>query len=94
MQMWGPKREEKWDKLFVLHAILNYIKKGGEEACDLGIYYVIKCFDSMWNQECLNNLLIAGCQDDRMHILQKEINMLRLQLKLQKETPKEWAFKI
>ena len=38
------------DNLFVLYAIINSIKKGGEEACDLGVYDVEKCFDSLWNQ--------------------------------------------
>ena len=44
------------DNLFVLYAIMNSIKSGGEEACDIGIYDVIKCFDSLWAQECINDL--------------------------------------
>ena len=29
------------DNLFVLYAIINSIKTGGEEACDIGVYNVI-----------------------------------------------------
>jgi hypothetical protein len=57
------------DNLFVLHAILNSIKSGGEEACDIGVYDVIKCFDSLWAQECINDLWDAGCKDDKLKIL-------------------------
>ena len=59
------------DNLFVLYAVINSIKKGGEDPCDLGVYDVIKCFDSLWNQECINDLWDAGCQDDKLHILAK-----------------------
>ena len=57
------------DNLFVLYAIMNSIKTGGEEACDIGVYDVIKCFDSLWSQECINDLWDAGCKDDKLNIL-------------------------
>ena len=57
------------DNLFVLYAILNSIKSGHEEACDVSIYDVEKCFDSLWNQDCLNDMWDAGCQDVKLNIL-------------------------
>ena len=57
------------DNLFVLYVIMNSIKSGGEEACDIGIYDVIKCFDSLWAQECINDLWDAGCRDDKLKLL-------------------------
>ena len=57
------------DNLFVLYAIMNSIKSGGEEACDIAVYDVIKCFDSLWAQECINDLWDAGCRDDKLKIL-------------------------
>ena len=57
------------DNLFVLYAILNSIKSGGEAACDVAVYDVEKCFDSLWNQECLNDLWDLGCQDNNLNIL-------------------------
>ena len=57
------------DNLFVLYVIMNSIKSGSEEACDISVYDVEKCFDSLWHQECINNMWDAGCQDDKLHIL-------------------------
>jgi hypothetical protein len=57
------------DNLFVLYAVLNSIKYGHEEACDVTIYDVEKCFASLWNQECLNDMWDIGCQDDKLNIL-------------------------
>ena len=48
---------------------MNSIKSGSEEACDISVYDVEKCFDSLWNQECINDMWDAGCQDDKLHIL-------------------------
>ena len=48
---------------------MNLIKEGGEDACDIAVYDVIKCFDSLWSQECINDMWDAGCQDDKLHIL-------------------------
>ena len=59
------------DNLFVLYATMNSIKEGGEDACDIAVYDVIKCFDSLWNQECINDMWDAGCQDDKLHMLAK-----------------------
>ena len=57
------------DNLFVLYAIMNSVKSGNEEPCDLGVYDVIKCFDALWNQECINDIWDAGCQNDKLHLL-------------------------
>ena len=57
------------DNLVVLYAIMNSVKTGNEEPCDLGVYDVIKCFDALWNQECINDLWDAGCQNDKLHLL-------------------------
>ena len=48
---------------------MNSIKTGGEDACDVSVYDVKKCFDSLWAQECINDLWDAGCRDDKLKIL-------------------------
>ena len=41
MQMLGLEREKNVrDNLFVLYAIIDSIKKGGEKACDVSVYDV------------------------------------------------------
>ena len=57
------------DNLFVLYAVMNSVKTGEEEPCDLGVYDVVKCFDSLWNQECINDLWDGCCKNDKLHIL-------------------------
>ena len=44
------------DNIFVLNAITNSIRKGNEEACDVIVTDVKKCFDALWTQECINTL--------------------------------------
>ena len=58
------------DNLFVVNAITNSIIRGNEEPCELGIYDAEKCFDSLWSQDCLNDLYEAGCIDDKLVLLQ------------------------
>ena len=42
------------DNLFVINAITNSVKRGSDEACDIQVFDVEKCFDSLWVQECVN----------------------------------------
>ena len=63
------------DIFFVLYAIMNFIKSGGEDAFDIRIYDVMKSFDSLWAQECINDLWDAGCSDDKLKILLYEMKI-------------------
>ena len=68
----GRKRRNIRDNIFVINAILNSIKKGNEEACDITIYDIEKCFDSLWVQECMNTLFENGLQNDKLVLLYEE----------------------
>ena len=57
------------DNLFVLNAITNSVTQGNEEACEIGIYDVDKCFDSLWAQDCVNDLYDTGCTDDKLVLI-------------------------
>ena len=46
-------------------------KKNTKEAVDVNVYDVIKCFDSLWLSECLNDLYDAGLDNDKCVLLQK-----------------------
>lgn len=48
------------DNIFVINAITNSIIKGNEEAVDLQIFDIEKCFDALWLQECINDVYEAG----------------------------------
>ena len=57
------------DNLFVGNAIMNSSKKGNADACDICVYDVRKCFDSLWMSECMNDLFEAGLTNDKLCLL-------------------------
>ena len=57
------------DNLFVLNAVLNSVKSGKEAAVDICVYDVVKCFDSLWTYECINDLYETGLQNDKLSLL-------------------------
>ena len=63
------KRRNIRDNLFVVNAIMNEAKEQNEEACDICVYDVKKCHDTLWLHECINDLWEAGVQDDRLALL-------------------------
>ena len=63
------KRRNIRDNLFVINAIANSSKKNNKESTGINVYYVIKCFDSLWLSECLNDLFDAGLTNDKLSLL-------------------------
>ena len=44
------------DNLFVMNAVMNASRGGSDSPCDINVYDVKKCFDSLWLSECINDL--------------------------------------
>ena len=63
------KRRNIRDNLFVINAISNKAKVKTNEACDIYLYDVKKCHDTLWLHECINDLWEAGIQDDKLFLL-------------------------
>ena len=57
------------DNLFVLNAVLNSAKRKTEEAVDLGVYDVQKCFDTMWSHEAINDAYDLGFKNDKLPLV-------------------------
>ena len=57
------------DNIFVMNAIINSVLKGNAEAIDVQVYDVEKCFDTLWLQECINDLYEAGLNNDKLPLL-------------------------
>ena len=57
------------DNLFVMNAIMNSSKRGTDQACDICVYDVRKCFDSLWMSECINNLFEARLDNDKLCLI-------------------------
>ena len=60
------------DNIFVINAITNSVRKGREEAIDIQIYDVETCFDSLWLQECINDVYESGLNNDKLPLLYLE----------------------
>ena len=58
------------DNLFVVNAVINSVTKGSTDSCDIAVYDIIKAFDSLWAEECINDLFDAGCDDDKLALIQ------------------------
>ena len=62
----GEKPRNIRDNLFVVYGIITYDLEEGIEI-DMTLYDLAKCFDSMWFQETMNDLLDAGAQGWQMN---------------------------
>ena len=60
------------DNIFVLNAINNSVINGKEEAVDIQIFDVEKCFDALWMEECINDMYDAGLTNDKLVLLYLE----------------------
>ena len=66
------------DNLFVLNAVLNSVSRDNEEPCDIGVYDITKAFDSLWAQDCLNDLYDNSCNDDKLNLLHLGTNKVAI----------------
>ena len=57
------------DNLFVLNAICNSVINGKEEPIDVQIFDVMKCFDALWMEECVNDVFEAGFTNDKLPLI-------------------------
>ena len=63
------KRRNIRDNLFVINAIANSSKQNTNDATDINVYDVMKCFDSLWLSECINDLYETGLKNDKLVLL-------------------------
>ena len=58
--------------LFVIHAIINSVVQGNSECIDIQIYDLVQAFDSLWLEDCLNDVYDAldeDTKDDKVALL-------------------------
>ena len=55
--------------LFVLYSVANSVINKESDAIDIHMYDLYKCFDSLWLEECCNNLYEAGVCDDKLALI-------------------------
>ena len=50
------KRRNVKDHLLVIHGVINSVVNGNEDCIDLQIYDLVKAFDGLWLEDCLNDI--------------------------------------
>ena len=78
------KKRNIRDNIFVVNAITNSVINGNEDPIDVQVFDVEKCFDSLWLQECINDLYDAGLNNDKLPLLFLENQNAKIAVK----TPK------
>ena len=53
----------------MINAIINSVKRGPEDPVDIGVFDVNKCFDSLWVEDCINDMFEAGLRNDKLPLL-------------------------
>ena len=68
----GRKGRRIQDHLFVINGVIfEHARKRGKKPLTIGIYDYRLCFDSMWQEEVINDLFEAGIQDNKLALLYK-----------------------
>ena len=65
----------------MLNAITNSIVKGNADAVDVQVYDVEKCFDSLWVEDCINDLFETGFKNDKLPLLYLENQTAKIAVK-------------
>ena len=63
------------------NAITNSIVKEGEDPVDVQVYDVETCFDSLWLQECINDIYDAGFQNGKLPLILLENRNAKVAIK-------------
>ena len=71
-QVGGRKGRSVRNHIWVLNAVIcDILSKKSKTPIDLQIFDYKECFDSLWLEECLNDLYNGGIQDDKFSLLYK-----------------------
>ena len=64
-----------------INAIINSVKRGNEDAVDITVTDVEKCFDSLWAQDCIKTLFDYGLPNEKIVFLYEETNSAMIAIK-------------
>ena len=67
-QIGARKKKNIRNHIFILNGIINEAVNKGK-SIDVLIYDYRQCFDTLWLEECVNDLYDAGIQDDKLALI-------------------------
>ena len=82
------KKRNVRDNLFVINAVTNSSKKVTDNPCDICVYDVRKCFETLSMSECINDLYEYGLTNDKLCLLFHANKSARIAINLQVESLK------
>ena len=63
------KKRNIRDNLFVVNGVINSVIAKDDKPVDIELFYIPKCFDSLWLKECLNDLYEAGLDNSNLNLI-------------------------
>ena len=68
----GRKGRRAQDHLFIINGIIyEHARSQNKKSISIMIYDAEQCFDSLWQEEVINNLYEAGIKNDKLSLLQE-----------------------
>ena len=58
------KKRNAKDHLLIIHGIINSVVNGNEDCIDIQIYDLLKAFDGLWLEDCLNDIFDNTPEDE------------------------------
>ena len=81
-QVGARKRKNVRNHIWVLNGIIcDILSTKKKTPVDIGIYDYRQCFDSLWIQECMNDLYQGGIQDDKFALLYNMNSKVKVAIK-------------
>ena len=78
-QMGSRKNMNIRNYIWVLNSIIFYVKSTkNKKPIDILIYDYKQCFDSLWLEECLNDMYEGGFKNDKLNLLYTANNLVKI----------------
>ena len=79
----GARKERSVrDNIFVISAVTNSVLNGASRPIQVEVMDVIKCYDKLWLEACINALYEAGLNSDYLNLLYIENQTAQIAVKL------------
>ena len=81
-QVGARKRKNIRNHIWIINGIIiDVLNKKNKEPVDLQIFDYKQCFDSLWLEECLNDIYDGGLVDDKFQLLYNTNSIVRVAVK-------------
>ena len=81
-QVGGRKGKSVRNHIWIINGIINdVLSKKTKTPVDLQIFDYKQCFDSLWLEECMNDVYSAGLNDDKFQLLYNANTLVNVAVK-------------